>query len=191
MSKNQKRGRNSGDPSKEIFDDNVMVDVLGIFSSLRRRKWIIAIITFAGTFAGYLYGGSLIPIYYAHTTLLVEPTQTGIDDFEPTTSGVTTDFNVIATQIRLLQSRSYQARVMEDLGLFEDPDFNAALREPEESLFDKLPLQLPAEPLDLWPIGCQLIGWLHVARPKNRPRCSKAWHHASHANKRSMPSAAT
>ena len=146
MSKNQKTGR---DPSKTLFDDNEMIDVLGIFGALRRRKWTIAIITFVGTFAAYLYGGSLIPIYYASSTLLIEPTQTGIDDFEPTTSGVTTDFNVIATQIRLLQSRSYQARVMEDLGLFEDPDFNASLREPEESLFDKLPLQLPADPLDL------------------------------------------
>ena len=146
MSRNQKTGR---DPSKAIFDDNEMIDVLGIFGALRRRKWTIAIITVVGTFAAYLYGSSLIPIYHASSTLLIEPTQTGIDDFEPTTSGVTTDFNVIATQIRLLQSRSYQARVMEDLGLFEDPDFNAALREPEESLFDKLPLQLPADPLDL------------------------------------------
>jgi len=151
MSKKQKTGR---DPSKTLFDDNEMIDVLGIFGALRRRKWTIAIITVVGTVTAYLYGGSLIPIYYASATLLVEPTQTGIDEFEPTTSGVTTDFNVIATQIRLLQSRSYQARVMEDLGLFEDPDFNAALREPEESLFDKLPLQLPAEPLDL------LADWL-------------------------------
>ena len=151
MSKKQKTGR---DPSKTLFDDNEMIDVLGIFGALRRRKWTIAIITVVGTVTAYLYGGSLIPIYYASATLLVEPTQTGIDEFEPTTSGVTTDFNVIATQIRLLQSRSYQARVMEDLGLFEDPDFNAALREPEESLFDKLPLQLPAKPLDL------LADWL-------------------------------
>ncbi|NJM55244.1 MAG: polysaccharide biosynthesis tyrosine autokinase [Verrucomicrobiae bacterium] len=151
MSKNKKAGR---DPSKTLFDDNEMIDVLGIFGALRRRKWTIAIITVVGTVAAYLYGNSLVPIYHANATLLVEPTQTGIDEFEPTTSGVTTDFNVIATQIRLLQSRSYQARVMEDLGLFEDPDFNAALREPEESLLDKLPLQLPAEPLDL------LADWL-------------------------------
>lgn len=141
--------------SKAIFDDNEMVDVVGLFGALRRRKWMIALISVIGTTAAYFYGGSLEPIYNAKATLLVEPTETGIAELETTPgAGVTTDFNVIATQIRLLQSRSYQARVMEDLGLFEDPDFNRALAEPEESLLGQLPLEMLTEPLDA------LASWL-------------------------------
>jgi len=149
MSKVRKTDRSKKDPGKAFFQDSEMVDVVGMFGALRRRKWSIAIITVLGTAAAYFYGDSIVPTYNAKTTLLVEPTNTGIEELEATTaSGVTTDFNAIATQIRLLQSRSYQARVMEDLGLFDDPDFNYALAEPEPGLLDRIPLQVLAEPLD-------------------------------------------
>jgi succinoglycan biosynthesis transport protein ExoP len=154
MNKARKTERGKGDPAKSLFDDNEMVDVVGTLGALRRRKWTIAAITVLGTAAAYFYGSSVVPVYNARATLLVEPTQTGIAELEATGSGVTTDFNAIATQIRLLQSRSYQARVMEDLGLFDDPEFNAALAEPTPGVIDMIPLQLLAEPLEA------LAGWL-------------------------------
>jgi polysaccharide biosynthesis transport protein len=163
MNKARKTDRRKSDPAKALFDDNEMIDVVGMFSALRRRKWSIAIITILGTTAGYFYGSSVVPIYNAKATLLVEPAETGIAELETTPgTSVTTDFNVIATQIRLLQSRSYQARVMEDLGLFEDPDFNYALAEPEEGLLDKIPLQVLSEPLDA--LASWLPGEWFVAR---------------------------
>jgi len=154
MNKARKTERGKSDPSKALFDDNEMIDVVGMFGALRRRKWLIAAITVAGTVGAYLYGSSVVPVYNARTTLLVEPTQTGIAELEAAGTGVTTDFNVIATQIRLLQSRSYQSRVMEDLGLFDDPEFNSALAEPEPGLFDNVSLRILAEPLEA------LAGWL-------------------------------
>jgi polysaccharide biosynthesis transport protein len=158
MSKNR-AARGKSDPSKALFDDNEMVDVVGLFGALKRRKWSIALITVVGTVGAYAYGGTVTPIYNARATLLIEPTQTGIEELEtPATGAVTTDFNVIATQIRLLQSRSYQARVMEDLRLFDDPDFNPALRGPEnaedESVLASIPLEFLADPLDA------LASWL-------------------------------
>lgn len=150
MNKARKTERGKGDPAKALFDDNEMIDVVGMFGALRRRKWTVALITVAGTTAAYFYGSSVIPVYSAKATLLVEPTDTGIEELEATTSNVTTDFNAIATQIRLLQSRSYQSRVMEDLGLFDDPEFNSALADPEAqaSWLDMIPLQVLAEPLE-------------------------------------------
>jgi polysaccharide biosynthesis transport protein len=161
MNKARKTERGRGDPAKALFDDNEMIDIVSIFGALRRRKWLIAAITVVGTIGAYLYGNSLVPVYNAQTTLLVEPSQTGIAELEAAGTGVTTDFNVIATQVRLLQSRSYQARVMEDLGLFDDPEFNAALVEPEPGLFDNVSLQILAEPLEAlanWLPGDWLVG---------------------------------
>lgn len=147
MSK-KRAARGKADPAKSIFDDNEMIDVVGMFGALRRRKWTIALITILGTAGAYYYGSTLTPLYNARATLLIEPTHSGIEELEaPATGAVTTDFNVIATQIRLLQSRSYQARVMEDLGLFEDPEFNSALAEPEPSAFDNLSLEFLSQPL--------------------------------------------
>lgn len=160
MNKARKSAHGKGDPAKALFDDNDLIDVVGMFGALRRRKWTIAAITVLGTAAAYVYGSSLTPSYSARATLLVEPSQTGIAELEPLGSGLTTDFNVIATQIRLLQSRSYQARVMEDLGLFDDPDFNPALA-PESPPFADLPLQFLAEPLQVlaeWVPGDWLVG---------------------------------
>jgi capsular exopolysaccharide synthesis family protein len=155
MNKAIKKDRSKNDPTKSFFDDNEMIDILGMLGALRRRKWSIAIITVLGTTAAYFYGASIVPVYKANATLLVEPAQTGIAELETNPgTNVTTDFNAIATQIRLLQSRSYQARVMEDLGLFDDPDFNYALAEPEPGLLDKIPLQVLAEPFDA------LASWL-------------------------------
>jgi polysaccharide biosynthesis transport protein len=161
MNKARKTERGRGDPAKALFDDNEMIDIVSIFGALRRRKWLIAAITVVGTIGAYLHGNSLVPVYNAQTTLLVEPSQTGIAELEAAGTGVTTDFNVIATQVRLLQSRSYQARVMEDLGLFDDPEFNAALVEPEPGLFDNVSLQILAEPLEAlanWLPGDWLVG---------------------------------
>jgi capsular exopolysaccharide synthesis family protein len=152
MNKTRKTERGKGDPAKALFDQNEMVDVVGMFGALRRRKWTVALITVAGTTAAYLYGSSVVPIYNARATLLVEPADTGIEELETTTSNVTTDFNAIATQIRLLQSRSYQSRVMEDLGLYDDPEFNWAITDPnalpQSSWLDIIPLQILTEPLE-------------------------------------------
>lgn len=166
MSKARKTEHGKGDPAKSLFDDSEMVDVVGMFGALRRRKWMIGLITVAGTAGAYLYGGSVVPIYNARATLLVDPSNTGIAELEAAGSTVTTDFNAIATQIRLLQSRSYQTRVMEDLGLFEDPEFNSALAgpAPEPGILDNVSLQILAEPLAVlttWLPGDWLPGdWL-------------------------------
>ena len=154
MNKASKPARGKSDPAKALFDESENVDVVGMFGALRRRKVMIGAVTILGTVAAYAYGSSLTPVYNANATLLVEPSQTGIAELEPTSSGLTTDFNAIATQIRLLQSRGYQARVMEDLGLFDDPEFNSALREDDSSPLDNIPLQFMAEPLQA------LVEWL-------------------------------
>ena len=131
MSKTKTARHGTKDPAKGLFADSEMIDVAGIFGVLRRRKWSIAAITIAGTVAAYLYGSSVIPIYNAQATLLVEPSDSSVAELDPVSADLSADFNDIATQIRLLQSHNYQARVMEDLGLFDDPEFNTALVDPD------------------------------------------------------------
>ncbi|HRX72880.1 MAG: Wzz/FepE/Etk N-terminal domain-containing protein [Geminicoccaceae bacterium] len=131
MSKTRTARHGTKDPAKGLFADNEMIDIAGIFGVLRRRKWSIAAITIAGTVAAYLYGSSVIPIYNAQATLLVEPSDSGVAELDPVNADLNADFNDIATQIRLLQSHNYQARVMEDLGLFDDPEFNSTIVDPD------------------------------------------------------------
>lgn len=131
MSKTRTTRHGTKDPAKGLFADSEMIDLVGIFGVLRRRKWSIAAITIAGTVTAYLYGSSVVPIYNAEATLLVEPSDSSVAELDPVNADLSADFNDIATQIRLLQSHNYQARVMEDLGLFDDPEFNSALVDPD------------------------------------------------------------
>ncbi len=131
MSKTRTTRHGTKDPAKGLFADSEMIDLVGIFGVLRRRKWSIAAITIAGTVAAYLYGSSVIPFYNAEATLLVEPSDSSVAELDPVNADLSADFNDIATQIRLLQSHNYQARVMEDLGLFDDPEFNGAIVDPD------------------------------------------------------------
>lgn len=131
------------DPAQSLFEDNENIDVLSIMSALRRRKWLVAAITIAGTLIAIVIGKSIEPMYTARTAILIEPVDNligGNAQFrEP-------DDQTIANQIRKMQSRDFKARVMEDMGLFGDPEFNPALRE-KVALLDRFPLSLAKEPL--------------------------------------------
>jgi succinoglycan biosynthesis transport protein ExoP len=104
------------------------VDLLDAFRVLRRRKWLILTLVLIGTLGGTLYGLQRVPLYTARATVLIEPQRSQVVDVQAVLSGLTPDQATMLTQSRVLQSRNFQARVMEDLRLFDDPEFNAALR---------------------------------------------------------------
>jgi capsular exopolysaccharide synthesis family protein len=114
----------SGDASS----GNDMVDLLGLFRVLWRRKLLIAAVVALGTVGAYLYGKNLTPTYTAKAAVLIDPQQTQIIELKAMLSGLSTDGAGLSTQIKLIQSRTFLARVMDELGLFEDPEFNPALR---------------------------------------------------------------
>jgi exopolysaccharide transport family protein len=105
-----------------------MVDLLGLFWVLWRRKLLIAAVVALGTVGAYLYGKNLTPTYTAKAGVLIDPQQTQILELKAMLSGLSTDGAGLSTQIKLIQSRTFLARVMDELNLFEDPEFNPALR---------------------------------------------------------------
>ena len=113
--------------------DSDTIDVLDVFRVFRRRKWLIITIVLIGTLAATLYALQRVPLYTARATVLVEPQRSQVIDLPAVLGGLSPDQATMATQIRLFYSRGFQARVMEDLRLFDDPEFNAALRTPTPS----------------------------------------------------------
>ena len=140
--------QNGGD--RKLFDEGDTIDVVSLLGALRRHKWLILLVTLLGTTAAALYGKSRVPAYTAAASILIDPSLNPVADLQQA-GGLTTDQAAITTQIRILQSRTYQARVMEDMGLFDDPEFNPyvqgepqpgpldVLKEPIERLTDLLP----------------------------------------------------
>ena len=118
------------------------VDLLGLFRVLWRRKLLVGTLVVLGTVGAYLYGKNLTPEYTAKSAVLIEPPKSQIIDVQAMMSGLTPDGATMATQIKLIQARTFVARVMDDLKLFDDPEFNAALR-PEEGPSLRLSLSEP------------------------------------------------
>ncbi|MEO1144084.1 MAG: polysaccharide biosynthesis tyrosine autokinase [Cyanobacteria bacterium J06638_22] len=131
------KGRAVTDP---FFDHTQTIDVLGILQVLRRRKWLIATVVLVGTLAAGMYGKQLTPEYTATASIMIEPEESQVIDVEAVRQGLSLDqTGTLGTQMRLLQTPAFAARVMEDLDLFNTPAYNPTL---EEADVNELPLKV-------------------------------------------------
>jgi succinoglycan biosynthesis transport protein ExoP len=144
MSSAARMTRNLGETSDASPSD--MVDLLSLFRILWRRKLLIATIVTIGAVGGYLYGKNLTPKYTATAAVLVDPQQNPVLDLRAMLSGLTTDGPELQTEVKLLTSRPFVARVMDELKLFDDPEFNLALL-PESEAPLKISLTEPLRKL--------------------------------------------
>jgi succinoglycan biosynthesis transport protein ExoP len=130
--------------------DDDTVDVLAVFGVLRRRKWFILTVGAAGALLGALLGLRVETVYTAQATVVAAPEEQPLsEDQAAQPEGYVDDPTAFTTQQQLIRSRGHVARVMEDLGLFEDPEFNPALRVSEDggiSVADALARVIAAVP---------------------------------------------
>ena len=112
-------------------DDDV-IDVLSVVGVLRRRKWFILTIAAVGGLIGLLLGLRITPEYTAQSTVVVKPHEDPLAEDRAPAVAVSKDPAAFKTQQQTIQSRAHITRVIEDLGLLDDPEFNAGLRGPEE-----------------------------------------------------------
>jgi len=120
-----------------MFGEDDTIDLVGIINMLLRRKWLILTITALGTAVAALVGMKVTPEYTAKASVMIDPRQLQVTDIEQVLSGMTVNDATMATHIGLLQSRSFVTEVMEDLKLYDDPEFNPSLiaePEPETAL---------------------------------------------------------
>jgi succinoglycan biosynthesis transport protein ExoP len=121
----------AGDPMSARDDD--AIDVLAVFAVLRRRKWFILSVAAAGALIGLLLALRITPEYTSQATVVMKPPhEDPLAEDQAPPPALSKDPAAFNTQQQMIQSRAHIARVMTDLGLFDDPEFNAALRVPEE-----------------------------------------------------------
>jgi capsular exopolysaccharide synthesis family protein len=89
------------------------------------------------TVLSHLYIGSLTPRYTAEATLLLDTRNANVG-IDPVVSDLRPDANVIRSEVDVLRSRWLAHRVVQDLNLANDPEFNPALRPPEPGLAQRL-----------------------------------------------------
>ncbi|SIS49055.1 GumC family protein [Phaeovulum vinaykumarii] len=105
------------------------IDVLAMLSSLRAGWRIIALTLAVAVLGGLIYIYALAtPVYRATAVGMLETRQENVVDFESVISGLSGDSSEINTELEVLRSRGLMGRVVDELDLTADPEFNAELR---------------------------------------------------------------
>lgn len=141
----------AGKPIDQPDPNGEAISVAALFAVFRRCKWLIAAFAAAGALAGALVGQQITPKYMARAMLVVEPHENMILGKEAAVPGLSTDYAALSTQLEVIRSPALAARVVDDLDLSADPEFNPSLRDGGGSLpaagaaLERLLARLPNE----------------------------------------------
>jgi len=113
------------------------LDLRHVFLTVWRHKWLVLSVTSVITALSYVYIGSLTPRYTAEATLLLDTRSANVG-IDPVVSDLRPDASVIRSEVDVLRSRWLAHRVVQDLNLANDPEFNPQLRPPEPSLLERV-----------------------------------------------------
>lgn len=115
-------------PAQEAGSDDE-IDLLDLFRVLWRGKGWIALSMLLAVMAGAYYAYVMAtPLYTAHAVVALEGRQSNARDIASIVSGLTADPATINTEKELMRSRRLTEKVVNDLDLLDDPEFNSAAR---------------------------------------------------------------
>lgn len=108
------------------------LDIKPMLVSIYRHKWpILALALLAGVIA-FLYANTLVPLYQAQATLLIESEEANIVAVQDVYSTGYRGYEYTMTQYELLKSRNLAERVVRELELHRDPRFPMAGANPDK-----------------------------------------------------------
>lgn len=105
-----------------------MIDFRELLAILNRRRWVILSTVMLITTLAALVGAQITPTYTARAVLMINPKQAKVIDTEQVAQGLGADMATVETQLRLIRSRETLQRVVQDMRLYNDPEFNPQMR---------------------------------------------------------------
>lgn len=112
----------------------------------RGKHWLIACALIAGLLGLTYAKWWATPIYTATSVVMLETREEQIVDLDSVIGGLSGDTSVVNSEVEVLRSRGLMGKVVDQLDLTKDPEFNSVLR--GRSRFDKLKelISAPAPP---------------------------------------------
>ncbi|MDF2143185.1 polysaccharide biosynthesis tyrosine autokinase [Paenirhodobacter sp. CAU 1674] len=118
-------------PAQRERGDDDVIDLGQILHSLRAGWRVIAASFSALVGLGLVYLLLIAtPVYTAKSVVMLETRQAQVVDFEGALSGLTGESGELNTEIEVIRSRELLSKVVDELDLTADPEFNARLRSP-------------------------------------------------------------
>ncbi|TYO90573.1 GumC family protein [Oceanicella actignis] len=107
-------------------------DLRETLRTLWRKRRLIALLTAAQLGLALWHLTTATPYYEAVAKVMLDTSENQVIDLQAVAGGLSSDYEMINTQIEVLQSRALLGRVVDKLGLENDPEFNPDLA-PDES----------------------------------------------------------
>jgi len=109
------------------------IDLMELVRTLWRAKWLIMACAVLGFLIGVWYGFfQATPLYTARATVALESRESQVTDLTSVVAGLGGDQSTINTEVEVIRSRGLAKKLVDELDLVKDPEFNAALRKPEK-----------------------------------------------------------
>lgn len=114
-----------------------LIDPLKVISGIANSKMLIVTLTLAGAVLGVVVALSTPKKYESVAEMLVDPRDLRLTDREITTAGLPSDATlaIVENQVRVLTSGTVLNKVVDELNLTSDPEFNG---EAQSGLFSTL-----------------------------------------------------
>ncbi|MBB5514563.1 capsular exopolysaccharide synthesis family protein [Rubricella aquisinus] len=107
------------------------VDISALLQTLWNGKfWIVLAALIGLALGGYYTLRIATPYYTATSVVMLESRQEQVVDIESVVTGLGGDQLTINTEVEVLQSRGLIRKLVDELGLIDDPEFNGYLQEP-------------------------------------------------------------
>ncbi|MFC5584530.1 GNVR domain-containing protein [Nitratireductor kimnyeongensis] len=124
-------GRSVSRSQRRASDDQTwrpLIDPVQVIGGILRAKWLILLTTILGAVIGVMIALSTPKMYYAATQLLFDPRDLQIVERDLTRGGLPSDATLalIENQVAIITSGNVLSRVVDELDLADDPEFNGS-----------------------------------------------------------------
>ena len=120
------------EPFRQMSDRSIPalpeVDLRDLFRKIWRRKKVLIGTILVVMVATLVIVSQLTPRYTSVAQVMIDPRQNNVVDIESVISGLPPDMETIESELQILKSRRLAENVIKKLRLYEDPEFNEALR---------------------------------------------------------------
>ncbi len=107
------------------------IDLVSLAKAFWRGKlWILLFAAIFVALGGYYVYKVATPLYTSTISLVVTSNQNSVIDFDSVVSGVGQDQSSINTELEVVKSRDLVGKLVDELDLLDDPEFNGFLRNP-------------------------------------------------------------
>ncbi len=113
------------------------LDPRSLLRALWRRKFILVVTIVVITGAAVAYVQSVTPRYYAEALVRIQNAETEVIDIPELGRAFELDASTIQSELELITSRAFVGRIVDQLGLVQDSEFNSLLNN-DETVADKI-----------------------------------------------------